>query len=378
MTKRRNNNEGSIYQRPDGQWCGMATVGYTETGKRVRRAVYGKTRGEAYDKLRKLQNDKAAGVVLTDGARITVGEYLGRWLANAAKPSIRHSTYVGYEAIVRNHILPKLGGVQIGKLTPIHVQGVYGQMVNEGRGPHLIRQVHAVLHRALKQAMKWGLVARNVSDAVDVPRVPKGEFTAPTVGQVQALLKAAVGDDLEALYVVAVYGGLRWGELAGLQWSDVKFDEGYILIRRSATTINGTITIGDPKSATSRRRVDLPEAAMTALANHRRKAMSAGLAGCEWVFPNGAGTPLNQQNHRKRSWAPLVKAAGLPSTTRFHDLRHFHVTLLIATGTDIKTVQSRVGHSQIATTLDVYGHLMAGAQRDAADRLQAVLTRDVG
>jgi integrase len=154
---RRGNGEGAVYERADGQWCGSVTIGYDEQGKRRRRTVYGPTKGDALEKLAKLQSDVVNGV-LVEPARTTVAEFLKRWLKDVAKPAIRPATHRLYDGMIRNHINPCIGGVGLAKLTAVHVQGLYTTMESKGGSARLRQLAHAVLHKALGQALKWNLV----------------------------------------------------------------------------------------------------------------------------------------------------------------------------------------------------------------------------
>ncbi len=153
-SKRRGNGEGSIYQRGTGRWEATITVGYNAHGKRVRRTVYGWSKKEVQDKLTGLQSKKLDGS-LAETSKITVADFLARWLDTVAKPAIRATTYSNYESAIRLHIGPFVGGLALAKFTPADAQGLYAELEKLGRFCHIRRVVHAVLHRALKQAVRW-------------------------------------------------------------------------------------------------------------------------------------------------------------------------------------------------------------------------------
>src|SRR5205807_7025156 len=192
-------------------------------------------------------------------------------------------------------------------------------------------------------------------------------------GQVIRLLEAAKGDRLEALYVLAVTTGLRQGELLGLHWDDIDLAGTALRVRHTLHELNGRLWIGEPKTRRARRQVDLPAIAVVALRNHRERMMIEGHPD-ELVFCDTRGGPLRKSNLVRRSFLPLLKRAGLP-TIRFHDLRHTAATLLLAQGVHPKIVQERLGHSQISLTLDTYSHVLPGMGREAASKLDALLTR---
>lgn len=367
--KRRGRNEGSVFQRADGRWSASVTVGVNANGRRVRKTVYGRTKAEAQEKLLRLQGQKLDGM-LADSGKLTVAGFLDKWLEDSARPTIRTGTYANYKSVVDNHIAPKIGGLRLDRLTPAHVQGLYGAMERAGASPHTRRLAHAVLHRSLKLAMKWGMVARNVADAVEAPRIDKKDIQPLTGAQVAKLFSAAEGDRLEALYIVAIASGLRLGELFGLKWEDVDLDAGAITVRRTLSEVNGKLALKEPKTKKSRRRVALPAIAVDALHEHRKLMLSEGhLDGP--VFCNQAGGFFRRSHFHAQQYKPLLKRAGLPSI-RFHDLRHTSATLLLEQGIHPKVVQERLGHSQISVTLDTYSHVMEGMQQEAAAKLDTM------
>jgi integrase len=369
--KRRGYGEGSIHQRPDGTWRATLSVGYGANGKRKRRDVYGKTKKEVQDELSKLQNAKTHGT-LTTPSRTTISQFMQQWLDDVARVSVRDTTFHSYKGIVKNHITKHVGGVSLQKLLPTHVQAMYSAMERNGASARLRQLTHAVLHRALKQALKWGLVTRNVCDAVDSPRVAKSEIRPLSVEQVGDLLAAAAGDRLESLYIVAIGTGMRLGELFGLQWSDINLKDGVLSVRHTLTEVGGKLTLTEPKTAKGRRLVTLPQRVVDSLANHRKRAVASGLAGVPWVFTNSIGGPLRRSHFHRNDFKPMLKHAELPDI-RFHDLRHTSATLLLTQGIHPKVVQERLGHAHISLTLDTYSHVVPSMQADAATRMDAML-----
>jgi integrase len=223
----------------------------------------------------------------------------------------------------------------------------------------------------LKQAVRWNLIPRNPCDAVEPPRVGRKEMTAYTPEQVQQLLKAAEGHRLEALFVLAVTSGLRQGELFGLSWTDIDLDAGSVSVRRQLEELRGQFRLTEPKSAKSRRLVEIPRVAVEALRRHRARMGAEGhLDGP--VFCDTHGGWLRKSNFLRQVFKPLLRRAGLPEA-RFHDLRHTHATLLLAQGVHPKVVQERLGHSQISLTMDTYSQVLPTLQREAAEKLDDLL-----
>ncbi len=370
QTRRRGNGEGSIYQRSDGRWCATISLAYSTNGKRKRQTVYGKTKREAQEKLARLQSLKLDGM-LCEPSKLTVSDFLDHWLEDAARPTIRQTTYASYGGVIRNHLQPRIGKIVLSKLTPAHVQGMYSAMERNGSSPRLRQLVHATLRRALKQAVRWNMVPRNVCDAVDPPRIARKDINPLTAEQAGLLLKAAEGDRLQALYALAVTTGMRLGELLGLQWSNTNLKKGTLAVCHTLVEVDGILTLAEPKTAKSRRSIDLPKVAIDALWEHKRIQLAEGHGSSSFVFCNTQGTPLRRSHLHRRSFKPLLELAGLPAI-RFHDLRHTAATLMLTEGIHAKVVQERLGHSQISVTLDIYSHVLPTMQKDAAatiDRL---------
>ncbi len=245
-------------------------------------------------------------------------------------------------------------------------------MERDGVGPRVRQLTHAVLRRALKQALRWGLIARNPCDAIDPPRVPKRQIAPLTAEQVQNLLDTAKSDRLYALYVVAIGTGMRLGEIFGLQWPDVDLKGRAINVRSTLIEINGKLSLAEPKTPKSRRRVDLPQFVVDALTKHRAQSAREGFAKAPWIFCNSTGGPLRRTHFHVNHFKPLLDTADLPAI-RFHDLRHTSATLLLAAGVHPKVVQERLGHSQIGITLDTYSHVVPTMQLEAATKLDLVM-----
>lgn len=364
--RRRGYGEGSIHQRP---WRATISVGYGANGKRKRKDVYGKTKREVQDELAKLQNSKLHGTLVAP-SRLTVAQFLDQWLEDVARVTVKATTHANYQGIIKNHISKHIGGIVLQRLEPQHVQGMYGTMEKEKASAETRRLAHAVLRRSLKQALKWGLVLRNVCDAVDPPRVTRRDICPLTPEQVGDLLAAANGDRLEALYPTAVGTGLRLGELFGMQWSDVDLTGRTISVRHTLTELNGILTLTEPKSAKGKRLVELPQRVVNALHEHRKRMLADGFGSVPWVFCNQHGGPLRRSHFHSEHYKPLLKRAELPPI-RFHDLRHTSATLLLAQGVHPKVVQER--HAHISMTLDTYSHVLPSMQKDAAGKLDSML-----
>jgi len=367
---KRGNGEGTICQREDGRWVAAVSLG---DGRR--KWLYGKTRQEVGEKLTVTLRARQQGLPVAEG-RETLAVYLARWL-DGVRPSLRARTWERYEQILRVHVVPDVGKIPLARLTPQQVQRLYASRLNAGSSPMTVRHVHAVLHRALEQAVRWGLVARNVVGLTEPPRAARYEWMTLDETQTRRFLEESAGDRLDGLYVLAITTGMRQGELLALRWSDVDLERGFLQVRATLERSSEGVVIAEPKTKSSRRRVTLTKAAVGALRRHKvrqaqeRLGLGEAWEGGDFVFTNLAGHTIDGSD-LLRSFRALLRRAGLPRI-RFHDLRHTAATLLLGRGIHPKIVQEQLGHAQVAITLDTYSHVSPTMQRDAVAALDAVL-----
>ena len=375
MARKRGNGEGSIYRRKDGRWVGQYLV-YTAEGPKYR-YLYGKTRSDVSGRLTKAMADRDGGFVF-DAGKLTVGEYLDRWLLDSLQGTVRVSTRERHEINIRVHIQPALGRVLLKALTPTHVRALHREKLDEGLATATVRKIHSTLHKALAQAVSDGLLPRNAAD-VKAPRPAPEEMRPLSEAEAHAFLQMAgeSGDRFESLYVLAITTGLRRGELLGLRWDDVDLERGTLRVGRALVREGGRHLLGETKTRRGRRQVNLTPRTVKALKTHRKRQLEERmkLVGLHedhgLIFATKVGTPVNPENLVKRSFKPLLKKTGLPEI-RFHDLRHTCATLLLGRGVHPKIVQELLGHATIAMTLDTYSHYLpsmgdqaSGAMGDA-------------
>jgi integrase len=369
--RKRGNDEGTVYQRQDGRWVAAVR---DVNGRRVYR--YARTRAEAAAKLTLALKATADGIALPSEQQ-TVAEFLTAWLEESARRTLRPSTFRSYRQIVRDHILPEIGNVRLARLSPQQVQRLINHRLESGLSPQSVLYVRGVLRRALNEALRWGLVARNVAALVQPPRVRRYEITPLDAEQAQRLLTAIRGDRLEALFSVALAVGLRQGEALGLRWDDVDLDTGVLRVRHALQAVDGQLVLVDPKTSRSRRSIQLPSLAVDALREHRiRQSAERARVGEAWsdqgfVFTSQMGRPLHGATVTHR-FQQLLATAGLPRQ-RFHDLRHGCATLLLAQGVSPRVVMDVLGHSAITLTLNTYSHVVPALQTEAARRMDAAL-----
>ena len=376
MAKKNGNGEGGISRhKGSGLYMARYTV-HTPTGPK-RKTLYGKTRREVDEKLTKAKANRDDGLVF-DADNLTVGRYLERWLTDSVRDTVKATTYESYERLIRLHLVPTLGRLKLKNLTTTHVRGLYREKLDNGLSPTSVQRVHALLHKALKQAVHDGLVPRNITETVKAPRQSRKEISTLTREQARHFLNTAKGDRLAALYLLAIHTGLRQGELLGLKWNDVDLDRGTLQVRRILSAAKEGPTFTTPKSNKGRS-VRLTTQAVQALRDHRTRQAEEKLKhDGSWqdqslVFTTLVGTPLNRHNVFSRSFKPLLRDAGLPAIP-FHGLRHSFATLMLAGGEHPKVVQEMMGHSGIRVTMDFYSHVLPDMQREAVDRLGVMLS----
>jgi integrase len=371
MARRRGDGEGSIYRRKDGRWAGTVQVGVTEYGGRQRRTVYGRTRAHVLEQLDELRRQAARGAVPEPG-RLTVGDYLKRWVDDVAASRVRLGTLDVYRRALAP-VRERLGGLRLRALSPLHVQSMLRALEEEGKPGRARQMTYTYLRTALRDAVRMRLLVSNPCEGVDRPRAVRPEVAHLAREEVARLLEAAKGDRLEALYVLAVASGLRLGELLGLRWRDVSLRAGEVTVRRTLieNVTTGQRTLEEPKTARSRRTVGLPAFAVAALRRHR-DALGAAPHPDRLVFADRLGQPIRRSNLHRRSYKPLLERAKLPRVS-FHALRHTHATLALEAGVHPRIVQERLGHASIELTLGTYSHAVPRLDRDAAERLDTLL-----
>ena len=371
-TRRRSRGEGSLFKRADGRWTGVVT-GFNGQ----RRYVYGRTRAEAARKLAELTHQRDSGLPMPAG-RHTVASFLAEWL-QGQRSQLRPKSWRRHEEHIRIHIVPVVGKVSLRRLSPQHLNHLYANRLAAGLSPVSVHHIHATVHRALVHAVRWGLLARNVADLVDPPRVQHREMLVLSPDQVRRLLVAAKGGPLEALIAVAVSTGLRRGELLALRWRDVDVDAGVLrVVGTLQRDYNRKLVISEPKTPRSRRQVELSGLAVDALRRHRAAQTEMRLLlGDEWeandlVFPNPFGKPQDGSHLLLGQFVPLLERARLPRI-RLHDLRHTAATLLLSRGMHPKIVSEMLGHTTVGITLDLYSHVTPTMQREAARAMDELL-----
>ena len=384
MAQRRGNGDASIYK--DGnRWRGSVEVGRSPEGLRQRKKVSGRSRAEVLAKIREVQQEAAAGAAPKND-RLTLASFLERWLTVTLPGSIADSTLDNYSDTVRLHIKPALGHHVLSRLTVTQVDEFLAAKRSAGYSPNSIRLMRTILRRALNAAEREGLVSRNVAGLSIAPRLNRAPGRSLTVEQARALLNEASRHRLEALFLLMLAFGLRRGEALGLAWAELdwvratlKVTHGVkrVKVRSPAGERKTVVIVGELKTARARRTLYLSPALLAALARHQvRQEAERRILGTDWVetgliFTTEGGTVLDPDN-LSHLFSRMAERAGL-GHWHAHELRHSGASLMLAGGTPLHVVSEVLGHASIAVTKDVYGHLVEGDKRSAAETITAIL-----
>lgn len=356
------------------------------TGKRRQRyhTVHG-TKREAQAELAK-RLAQVAENTHADPARITVKEYLERWLDDYAQHNVSAKTLERYREIVDKHLVPALGTHRLGRLAPTHIQGYYTQALDAGRrdgkgglSKQTVKHHHRVLSQAMAQAVRWQLLPRNPCEAVNPPRPDKTEMQWLSQEETGQLLRAAEGRWVHLPVLLAVTTGLRRGEVLALRWRDVDLEAGILAVTQTLEETAKGLAFKQPKTARSRRRIKLWDITIEALRQHKVSQAKARLkAGPAYedhglVCGDALGRPVRPRELTKAFNRLVTGKANAVRQVRFHDLRHTHISHLLQAGEHPKVVSDRAGHASVAITLDVYAHVAPAMESSAGKALDAAL-----
>jgi integrase len=367
-TQRRQHGEGSLFFSEASQrWYGFVDAGRDGAGRRRRIKVSGRTKAEARTKLADVRRDLDAGLPAGD-QRLTVGELLEEWLEHLPASVQSDNTRIVHEWAVRRHLVPALGHRRLRELTADDVESLLHSMADRRMSRASLARVLNVLRRALRAAERRGRVARNVADLVDVPAASVRRSRSLSVDQARAVLSAASGDRLEALYVTGLMLGLRPGELLGLPWSAVDFDSGTVRVTQSLLREGKLLVIGQTKTPHSRRVLMMPAPVVEALRQHELTQQQERRSASIWtetglVFTTSVGTAIDPSNLR-RGFARLTEAAGI-GHWHPHELRHSAASIMSAAGVRLEVIADVLGHDGVRTTSAVYRHLLEPTIRGA-------------
>jgi integrase len=370
---------GQITKRGENTWL-VRIQGRGPDGKLkslFSKTVHG-TKKKADETLTEALRAKDTGT-LAEPNRLTVNEFLDKWLVTTAKNRLRAHTYEGYSGWLDRYVRPALGAKKIGALKALDIQSLYSDMIARGLRSRSIEYTHAILRTSLKQAVKWNIISRNPCDLVELPRKERKEMKALSPQEASRFLNHAKADKYGVTFSFALATGMRPNEYLALRWSDVDWERGTATVQRSlAWKAKGGYSFNEPKTSKSRRTVPLPATLLRELRSHRirqaehRLAMGSDYTNLDLVFANDLGTPIHHRNLSQRHFAKILTKASLPKF-RLYDLRHSCATLLLSANENPKVVSERLGHASIVLTLDTYSHVLPDMQQAATEKLEAML-----
>lgn len=399
--KRAARGSGMIRQKSNGSWEARYTAGRDPgTGKQIQKSIYGKTQDEVRRKLLEITKDIDDGIY-TDSRSMTVGAWLDLWV-DEYTINLKDTTLRSYKDHIRLHIKPGLGAVKMNKLSPIMIQKFYNKLLTDGRcfaegrkidddtpkglSPKTVKNIHNVLHKALKQATKppHSLIKYNPADAVELPKATQREMSVLSGDDIVALLNSLKDDWHYPIFYVDIFSGLRRGELLGLQWKNIDFDNKTITVTaqiQRERKKGGKLRLVPLKN--DRPRTIYPPASVFEILKEHKDLQNAlrektiyndgTWEDNDAVFTNEKGGWL-EGSAVYRSLQRHLKKLGIDNV-RLHDLRHTYATVSISEGVDIKTLQESLGHHDPGFTLRVYGHAVDTMKRNAADKMEAYTKR---
>lgn len=371
---------GTVRQRPDGRWEARATIG----GKRV--SFYADRQSDALKAMRAAQKAADDGVYF-EPSRVTVAAWLDTWLTEYAAPSLKPLSLSAYESRIKSHIKPALGKIRLAELNPTQIQTFYNSLTREkSLSPKTVKNVHGILHKCLAQAVKLRYIGFNPCDMCELPRMERREIKPLTEREISAFLaELRAGEEFSALFTVALFTGMREGEICGLAWNAVDFRAGTITVRQQLQREKkkgGCHYIAVTKNDRTRTVTAAPYVMgilREIFAEQKKKHLACGLAWRnEWnlVFTRPDGSfipPQTALNHFKK----IAERIGRPDA-RFHDLRHTYAVTALQEGDSVKTVQENLGHATASFTLDVYGHVSDKMKAESAARMEKFIEKISG
>ena len=370
---------GQIIKRGEKTWLVRIFDGRDADGRRryINKTIHGsKRKAEKY--IRDSMHDIDRGMFV-EPSSLTLGDFLDKWLESAVRPRVQVRTADGYEALLRRYVREPLGKKRLDKLQPLDIQKVYGEMMTQELSARVVRHTHSALHNALKQALKWGLIARNPSDLVELPKVPYKERRVFSPEEAAQFLKVARVKPNGLVFEFALLTGMRPEEYLALQWADLDFRRNTVRVRRAIVWHKGGWSFQETKTNRSRRTIHLLPTLIRKLKTHRRKQGERRLKlGSDWeahdlIFCGAVGNPMTIPNLTYRYFRPILEKAELPQI-RLYDLRHSCATLLLIADENPKVVSERLGHSTIVLTLDTYSHVLPTMQQRASEKLDKLLS----
>ncbi|OAH59400.1 integrase [Domibacillus aminovorans] len=369
--------KGSVKKnKQTGKWDFVIDIGKDlMTGKRKQKKKRGfDTKKEAEKALTVLLNELNQGLYI-EPSKQAYSDYIHFWL-NIKAHEMSIQTLKAYKSYLKNHIASSLGTLSLASLTPMHIQGFVGELRRKGLSEWTVKRIFNVVNASLNAAVKMELIQKNPASTIEKPKVITKETAIWNISEVALFLKHSISSPYFIAYLLAITTGMRQGEILGLRWKDVDFENECLYIRQTLTHDGKEFKEG-AKSKASNRSVGLDTITLSTLKQHRKQIatnklkLGAAYIDNDLVVCSANGKPINPRN-LLRSFYNLLEKSSLPKI-RFHDLRHTHASLMLQQGENIKLISERLGHSSIKITLDTYSHVLPNMQQEASNRLASKL-----
>jgi len=378
--------KGCVEKRGEGKWRLVVSDGFSSDGRRLfhKKTVTAKNKTEA-ETLLALFIAEITKNEYVKPDKMTVEEFLNKWLKDYAEGSVEATTYKRYQALIKKHAIPNIGRHKLAEIKPVHVVTLFNKLRKDGSRldgkPGALSgttclQLYRILHKAFETGVKWQVIQKNIINGVDAPRKEDHELTILDEEQTKKMLAlvAKEAPHYSLITQIAVLGGLRRSEILGLRWKDVLFDSNAVMVNQTVHYIKGgELLIKGTKTKKSKRVVPMPEALMTQLKqykaaqNKKRLTMGDMWQDNDLIITGWNGKPFHPDN--VTSWfKDFMRRIKLPEVN-FHSLRHTSCSLLISRGADVKKVSARLGHSGTQITQDTYNHLFESHKREMGEAL---------
>ncbi|MGL6186134.1 MAG: tyrosine-type recombinase/integrase [Clostridium chrysemydis] len=384
--------EGSLRKRGSKWYYSYESYDSSGNKKRIER-VGGKTKKEAQQKLNEALYKRDCGYIEVDNTLLK--DYLNSWLLQYIKPNRKENTFFRYQGVIQQAIMPCIGNIQLRNLKPVHIESMLAFNKNRGLKNTTLQNIYTILNSSLNRALKLQLINNNVCKFVDRPKREK--FVAETLSLnefniIMDSLSDSYNDYLMKLALtITLELGLRRGELAGLTWENIDLENNKIKIINNLIKTNAGVNVTTPKTEESKRTLIISDMLVTMLKQHKKIINQNKLKYGEFytkyntfnnihydflfVWENGIYVDPNYWTHR---FSRILKKLSINKRIRWHDLRHTNATLLLSQGINFKTIQIRLGHADINTTLNIYSHVTEEMQKEATTKINNLMQNVIG
>jgi len=385
MSKKRGAGEGSVTQRKDGLWQGAVTIGRNANGTQKRKYFCGKTRTEVSKKMTTALKELQEGKFIDNSTSPTIKQWMNHWLWTYKKNNLKQTTFEQYETLLRIHLYPELGKVKLSDLKTDKLQNLYNDMKEKGLSAKTIHTLNTILHAGLKQAIWNGLINKNITEQIVLPRNEYKEMRVLSKDEQDKLMNVLKNDRMGTAIIFSLLTGVRRGELLALKWSDIDLDKRLVYVKRTVNRVKNydnegnktKLIISDTKTPKSRRVIPIINYLYEVLKEHKavqdeEKALAGEIyEDNDLVFATETGRLIDPGNFN-RTFSRMTKRAGIEHANP-HSLRHTFATRSLEAGIDLKTLQEIMGHSSMTITGDVYAHVMIERKVEAMNKLNDIM-----